>query len=137
MARNRNDHRPAPENEFTRLVKRIQPTGLLRDQRFARLLNLLNVDPDDAEIRELVSDRLQEAEMRQLLSPDPFRPTNPISQADFDGSIILGRISPNDVIWQIRPSQLTNHCLLIGKSGGGKTNMILLILAQVLENHAH
>lgn len=137
MARNRNDHRPAPENEFTKLMKRIQPTGLLRDQRFARLLNLLNVDPDDAEVREIVGERLQEVEMQQLLAPDPFRATNPINQADFDGSIILGRVPPNDVIWRIQPGQLTSHCLLIGKSGGGKTNVILLILAQLLENHAH
>ena len=137
MAKYPGNHRPSSDTDFTRLVKRIQPTGLLRDQRFARMLNLLSIDPDDAEVRELVGERLQEAEMQQLLAPDPFRPTNPLSQNDFDGSIILGRIPPKNVIWRIPPQLLITHPLIAGRAGGGKTNAILLILAQLLENHAH
>lgn len=137
MAKYRDDHKPMREDDFSRLVRRIQPTGLLRDARFARMLNLLSGDPNDPEVLEIINERLQETEMKQLLAPDPFRATNPINQSDFEGSIILGRIPPNNVIWRIPTQLLLTHILICGKSGGGKTNTILLILTQLLENHAH
>lgn len=137
MARYRDDHKSMREDDFSRLVRRIQPTGLLRDARFARLLNLLSADPSDPEMLEIVNERLQETEMKQLLAPDPFRATNPLCQADFSGEIILGCIPPNRVIWRVPTQLLVTHTLICGKAGGGKTNTILLILTQLLENHAH
>lgn len=123
-------------NDFVRILKRVQPTGLMRDVKFTRLLSLLSADPNDSELLEIVNERLQDTEMKQLLVPDPFRATNPLSQSDFTGEIILGCTPPNRVIWRIPCEQLTQHLLCVGRSGGGKTNTILLILTQLLENHA-
>ena len=121
------------QQTLVNLIKRSTKTGVNRYPRFTQLMRFLQVNPDDSELCELAVEALDEAEMRELLDPDPFRATNPISPHDLPGNVFLGLIPPMGIPWLTHPDMLTNHLLLAGRSGGGKTNMILLILAQLLE----
>lgn len=95
-------------------------------------LQCLELDPLDKQAFEFLTDQIAEAKHMQLISPDPFRATNPISPADLPGSIGLGFIPPSGVPWLITPEILLTHVLIVARSGGGKSNLIFLILAQLL-----
>lgn len=123
-----------PRQHFLELIARAQRTGLSRDPRFGQLMTWLQVDPEDSEIRDIATEAIERAELEALISPDPFRATNPTSVNELPGTVGLGVIPPNCIPWLITPEMLTNHVLIAGRSGGGKTNLILLILAQLLEN---
>ena len=122
-------------NEFVDLVRRSQQTGLSRDPRFSILLRYLQTDPEDIEVHELVLEAIEEAEMTNLLSPDPFRATNPIARDDLPGTMGLGFIPPSGIPWLIHPDMLTTSALICGRTGGGKSNLIFLILAQLLKTN--
>jgi len=124
---------PTRIDGFRSLLIRSQKVGLHRDSTFASLMVHLEANPEDNEMHDLALERIEEVEMQNLVDPDPFRATNPISPRDLQGNIGLGHIPTSGIPWLISPAMLTNHILICGRSGGGKTNLILLILAQLLE----
>ena len=67
------------------------------------------------------------------MKPNPFRAANSGTSQILIGEIGLGIIEDAGIPWAVSPKLLTNNMLCAGRSGGGKTNLLLLILAQVLE----
>ena len=122
-----------PGKGFINLLIRSRKLGLHRHPIHCAQLRFLEVDPTDTEMLEIVQESLAQAELDQILNPDPFRATNPVSGSELPGTIGIGLIPPAGVPWLILPEALTNHLLIAGRTGGGKTNLILLILAQILE----
>lgn len=118
---------------YEALLKRCVDHGLHRDPTTESLLRFLEHDNKDRSLIELVTERLAEADRIQLLTPEPFVATNPITSGDLPGSIGLGLIQPDGVPWCITPEMLTTHVLLTARSGGGKSNQVFLILGQLLE----
>lgn len=114
------------------ILLRLKRTGLIKDQKSRQLLRLLDAIPDDAELQSLVSETLESAEMRDKIDPDPFRATNPMSEELPAGDLILGGVYHTGAPWLINHNALTSSILICGRSGGGKTNLILLILMQIL-----
>lgn len=47
------------------------------------------------------------------------------------GDIRVGRIRGTSMIFGIRKKEFVQHCLLVGRSGAGKTNVIRLVLAEL------
>ncbi|MEZ5359845.1 MAG: hypothetical protein R3F48_13580 [Candidatus Zixiibacteriota bacterium] len=108
-------------------------TGLIKNTQHSQLLRILDANPEDSEVQSLVLEALESAETQNQLDPDPFRPTNPAFSDGLHGRLLLGKVSNTNSPWLIEPDMLTNSILICGRSGGGKTNFILLILAQILE----
>jgi hypothetical protein len=121
--------------DIVSLIKRSQNTGLDRDPRCNKLLFWLQAIPDDAEIRQTLEESLQQAEFKNLTDPNPFRAKNPRSLNNLSGNLILGAIREVNIPYLIPVDLLTSHFLIFGRTGGGKTNLILLILAQILQRN--
>ena len=115
------------------LRRRCRETGCDRDPWVAAALNFLMSNPNDPQMLEVVREALAACELQDTVSPDPFRATNPVSLENLRGTIGLGFIPPFGVPWMITPEMLMTHLLLTGRSGGGKTTIILLILIQLLK----
>lgn len=121
------------DDDIIGLRIRSRELGLDRYRNHCQTLKFLEIDPEDHELRELALEDIQQAEAEEILNPDPFRATNPVSPHNLMGDVGIGLIPPRGVPWSIPKDMLTNHLLVAGRSGGGKTNLILLILAQLLE----
>jgi hypothetical protein len=136
--KNRKDELRNPRNvDPTDLLRRAKKVGADRDWIFASMLEFQGIDPSDSELTDMMTEKLDEAELENLVNPDPFRVTNPIAGGLLEGSIGLGIVPPAGVPWLITPEMLTNHILICGRSGGGKTNLILVLLIQLLERHSN
>lgn len=117
-----------------RVVKRAQMLGLDRYPRFCTYLKHYVINPRDTEIRQILDEMIRGAELHNLQDLDLFRRTNPLLCDDLTGTIGLGFIPPQNVPWLIPPALLTSSMLVTGRSGGGKTNLILLMSYQLLQN---
>lgn len=126
----------AKDNLIKKLIKRATDTGLDQDIQFARLLNLIKINPEDQQISDLILEKLDEAEMENLIDPNPYRATNRRNIC-LPGQIGIGVIPPNNVPYMVPMELLTNHILICGRTGGGKTNLIFLILVQLLEANSN
>jgi len=115
------------------LLARAQVLNLNRDPRTAVWLQHLLLRPHDLVVRTLVQEKVVQAEQTVALSSDLFLLTNPLAQGELTGAFALGVIPPNRVPWLLPPAQLAENTLLLGRSGAGKTNTILLLLCQILE----
>jgi len=122
-----------PEALIRDILIRAKQTGDDRKPNFASLLQIAVNDPEDTEIITLLEEKLQESEMAAVMNPDPFRASNPTLIDELPGSIVLGIIPSSGVPWCITPEMLTTHILIISRSGGGKSNTILILLCQLLE----
>jgi hypothetical protein len=120
-----------------KLVALGRTTGLGRDEGIANALNFLVMNPDDPLLMEYVEDQFNDFLALQAIDPDPFRATNPISNEELPGNVGLGIIQPAGIPWCITPEMLTTHILILGRSGGGKSNLIFLILVQLLAMRQH
>lgn len=120
--------------DLVNLLVRSRQTGLDRDPLHTTLMRIAEADSTDAEVIEMLRESVGQAELLSRLDPDPFRATNPNSSLQLPGTIGIGFIAETGLPWLIYPEMLTNHLLVVGRSGGGKTNLILLILAQILEH---
>ena len=119
------------QNESERLFQEVYKLGLNRDPKISMALRFQQIDPDDTVLGEIIAERIKEEQLIAITDPNPFRTTTPIEA--IPGTILLGRVPETGLLWLIHPDQLTNHILVTGRSGGGKTNLVLLILAQLLE----
>jgi DNA helicase HerA-like ATPase len=122
-----------PSNHLERLFLDAKKLGVLRSPQNAALAGFVAEDPNDTELIELLEEEVNIQKALAVVDPDPFRATNPLNETDLQGSIGLGFILPERIPWRIYPEMLTNHMLILGRSGGGKTNLIFLILLQLLE----
>jgi hypothetical protein len=118
---------------FTDLVRLCQSTGASKDPSIAKALSFLAMSPDDPQLLEFVAEELDRRMCLDLVDPDPFRPTNPTMQDELPGEIKLGFVPPNGIKWGVKLDDLCCHMLIAGRSGGGKSAMITLILMQILE----
>lgn len=115
------------------LTDSARKTGRFRDPLIRQHLKFLSINPEDLEIREILIEDLTAAEIEGLENSDPFKATNPYPNDELTGNLGLGFIPPYQKPWLIPTEMLTNNVLVCGRTGGGKTNLILLILAQILE----
>lgn len=119
------------ENKTVELTKQAYELGLNRRSDLERILKFLRVNPKDETLHEILSEKIEDRLFQDSVDPNPFRSTQPIYP--LPGLILLGKTPESNIPWLIEPSQLKTHMLICGRSGGGKTNIILLILAQILE----
>lgn len=124
----------ARKNAFELISKSIN-LGLSRDPLHASLMQFLDLNPSDKAVYELLCERVENEERIQLYNNDPFRATNPILPNCFQGNIALGYILPKFIPWVVDPLILTNGFLACGRTGGGKTNLFLLVLSQILSQN--
>jgi hypothetical protein len=118
---------------FTDLVRLCQSTGASKDPAIGKALSFLSQNPDDQQLLEFVVEELDGIMCLDLVDPDAFRPTNPISQEELPGEIKLGFVPPNGIKWGVNLDDFCCHMLITGRSGGGKSALITLILMQILE----
>jgi len=108
-------------------------TGLNRNEIFAQAQEFLAFNPNDPLLQEFVAEPLAEFAAEQVFDPDPFRGTNPIVSDGVNGIIKLGFVEHTGVKYGINPDDLTTNTLIFGSAGGGKTSLVKLMLAQLLE----
>jgi len=113
-------------------IKRAQKTSLSQSKDYQSLISFLAEDPTDVELNEIAEESLIEAEYENLIDPDPFRLTNPIDHFLLMGTIGIGYVVSSGNPYYILPELLNTHMLVLGRTGGGKSNLILLILFQLL-----
>ncbi len=87
----------------------------------------------DFQCEQLINNRIRSSDIQDILNPDPYRKINPTRPGSVDGPIYLGKVKHSDLNWGIHPAALTEHVVLIGRTGGGKTTVIKSILCQLLE----
>jgi hypothetical protein len=117
---------------FTDLFRLCQATGASKDPAIAKALSFLAMSPDDRQLLEFVAEELDRRMCLDLVDPDPFRATNPVSE-ELPGEIKLGFVPPNRIKWGVKLDDLCCHLMLLGKSGAGKTATIGMLLMEALE----
>jgi len=117
---------------FTDLIRLCQATGASKDPAIAKALSFLAMSPEDPQLLELVVEELDRRMCFDLVDPDPFRATNPVSE-DLPGEIKIGFVPPNGMKWGVKLDDLCCHLLIMGRSGGGKSALIGMILMEILE----
>ena len=115
-----------------KLIKRIKNVGLDRNPKLVQLLNFNQINPDDQEIKQLILETLEAEEIKNIVDPDPFRTTNPIALEQIYGELKIGFVEHSDIKYGIPLNDLVTNTLILGRSGGGKTSLVLLILSQIL-----
>jgi len=120
-------------NSPDRLLIEGQKVGIFRYRENVTVAEFLIENPDDAQLREILEEAIADQQALSIFEPEPFRATNPVSTDLLSGTIGLGFMPPERIPWMITPEMLCSHTLIAGRSGGGKTNLILLILYQLLE----
>jgi hypothetical protein len=85
----------------------------------------------DIYLEQYIQEAIDNETIQNITNPNPFRKTTPFSP--LPGEIIIGSVVESQIPWALSLNQLTNKILITGRSGGGKTNLVLLILAQILQ----
>ena len=125
------NHRERGVDHF-RLRLECTKRDLVIDPQIATALDQLSVNPYDFECAQFVLQRIGSYDLQETLNPDPFRKTNPSRYSNVDGPIKLGRVIHSNIPWGIKASALTEHMVIVGRTGGGKTTVIKNILSQLL-----
>ncbi len=120
------------EGSLEKILNDATRAGVLHHPQNQDIARFLIENPDDSELREWLKDLIGEQNALAVVDPNPFRATNPVSENELPGEITIGENPSSGVHWRISPRMLTTHMLVIGRSGGGKSNLIFLILAQLL-----
>lgn len=118
------------ENNIQNIIKSVKEYGLDRKPVINHVLHFFQINPDDT-LQEILRESIDQENLLNINDPNPFRKTTPT--IPLPGEIYLGNVQESEVPWMLSSNQLTNKILIIGRSGGGKTNLILLILAQILQ----
>lgn len=121
-----------PVANFEELVRLCQITGASKVPSVAKALSFLAACPDDPQLLEFVAFELEQRLCLDLVSPDPFRATNPVSD-ELPGEIKIGFVPPYGIKWGVKLDDLYCHLMLMGKSGAGKTATINILLREALE----
>ena len=123
-----------PENYAKLLNQECQKYGIDKKKSVAPVLEQLMITPTDKNLLWIIEYELADAKQLQQTRPDPFRPTNPINDGIFSGVLLLGAIPPEGLPYIITPESLLTHMLIASRSGGGKSNLIFLLLSQLLDS---
>ncbi len=110
---------------------------LTSDPLIMSALQQLSVNPYDIECVQYVQERIRSVDMQDILDPDPFRRINPTTPSRLTGPINLGIVHHSGVAWGIHPEALTEHLCCVGRTGGGKTTVIKIILKHLLRMKKH
>jgi hypothetical protein len=114
--------------EIARLEKEC---GGLKHKEIADAVECFLVDPEDVQLGEILLEDVRTRIVRDLVEPDGFRSTSPGPAQNVDGQIRLGMTGEGVV--GIDLDRLSTSVLICGRSGGGKSNLILACCAQILE----
>ncbi|MCH9031995.1 MAG: DUF87 domain-containing protein [candidate division Zixibacteria bacterium] len=106
--------------------------GISSDPIVHSALQQLSVNPSDIECARFVESEIHSADVKEILNPEPFRRSNPDSRKRVTGSIELGTVCHTGAMWGISAKALTEHMVICGRTGGGKSETIKLILKQLL-----
>lgn len=120
--------------DAVRLFNTIREHGLDTVPKIRLLMNWVEIDPTDKviidELKETVNDEIR----LQQSNPDPFRKTAPRNPDQFSGELNLGIIPHHNHLFRSNIESIKRHWLVGGKTGGGKTTVILNALLQVLRS---
>lgn len=100
------------------------------------LAGMLAINPDDDELREVFDLTYHEQMRKAMEANDPFWPNYPPPGGLMQpgpGDIPLAALPTGDIL-SIHISALLRNVLLVGPTGGGKTNALRLLIAALLEN---
>ena len=118
-------------NQWLELAKR----GMLHDPLIRTALEQLSVNTQDNECYKIIEDAIYSYDVREILSPEPFRLSNPSHKHQVGGPIHLGVVSHTGAKWGLYSKALTRHLLTVGKTGAGKSNLIKHIIRQLLNEN--
>lgn len=91
--------------------------------------------PEDRYLAELAGIVANEQAMRAMQADDPFYPNPPPARSFLPpapGVIPIAALSTGDVL-SIATAALCKNLLVVGPTGGGKTNFLRILIAAVLE----
>ena len=122
-----------PESHQRRISGLLQEANVLgacSDPRVILLFQNLIRCPGDKHLQQLLDDALQPYRLRNSIDPDPFRPY-PGQECGIDaGDMELGTIWDTGVPWRI-DSKTIQHTVVTGYTGGGKTNALKVLMANL------
>jgi len=118
--------------ELMKLFEAASQTGAVKDPEIIEAFELLHENPGDSSLMELLVEDISLRAERDFFQPDPFRRTNPTKWDNLDGEVKIGIVLETQVVYSIPFNQLPRHMLVLGKTGGGKTNLIFLVALSVL-----
>ena len=129
--------RPAPVQVATdprirALFTRIRQLGLDQDETVAMLMQWVMHDPSDPVVLRELAERVADEEHLQQATPDTFRPTTPRNPDSMLGTLELGTIPQNGGRFGLAIETLREHLLLLGRTMGGKTTAVKVLLSQLL-----
>ena len=124
---------PNANTDIEKLIIQCRESGLTRIPEIASALEFLLLDPGDSQLLEFVQEALADYLGQEIIDPDPYRATNPIDPNEVSGQIKLGFIEHSNIKYGINPDELVTNMLAVGRTGGGKTRLALLLLSQILE----
>jgi predicted NACHT family NTPase len=132
--RNRHDSiwgKAAQEDDINSLWGRCHELGIDRYTDIAFALQVIQENPADTQMREVIHEAIAGFEFQETVSPNPFRSTAPLPSDDLSGELIVGR-TENGAIYGINLDDLCRNLVLIGASGSGKSVILAQLAAMFL-----
>lgn len=124
---------PSQLQRATQLYQEAQELGALTDPREAQVFAGLLQTPWDSCLVEFCEYRLESYRIRAAANPDCLRPyPGPESGLD-QGDIPLGIIHESGLEYRLSLAALP-HVLVVGPTGGGKTNLVHLLVHAISGN---
>ena len=114
-----------------RLFQRIRELGLDKRGETEKDLEWVLRDSSDISFIQLLEERVAEEEEQLALHPDPFRANAAWDGEHLGGPLNLGRILQTGFQYGIPPDQLCRHFGVFGRIRGGKTNLQLVLYAEL------
>lgn len=102
---------------------------ILDDNNVQNLLHGLGLD-DDKELTDDTREYFAYKALEKLTSPDPFYP---LPGLDVAGEIELGNVGDTESSFGLSINEMTQHILLAGMSGSGKTTILYNMMNQLLK----
>ena len=94
-------------------------------------LQQLSIDPYDFECKQFIDSQIHSMDVQDILNPDSFRRTNPCISGVVDGPIQMGTIQHSNLTWGISPAMLTQHMIVFGMNGMGKSVTLKTLVASL------
>jgi DNA helicase HerA-like ATPase len=115
---------------------RLAEAAKIEDRRYVQDAILAVVASDDGELATDLSEVLQIAAAQEILRGTPFRTPQPedlLDGVEAERSLLLGKVAETTLPFLYPEDWLTQHAVVLGASGTGKTTLIILIALQLLE----
>ena len=127
------DRRRTVEGGYWKLYTTTHQTGIDKRPVNQELLHLLRVQPGDRALEELLKEQLREWENQNQISGSPFWATNPQVFDQLNGEIAVGMADGTGAAYGIdRQEPFSGRIVISGRSGGGKSTLVILISYQLL-----